>query len=133
MLADDALGAAREDLAQPTNNSYLSAFEAMARDPNQLMSVAELDGAVVGCLQITFIPGLSYKGRWRGQIESVRIAKDLRGQGLGRQMIDWAVEQCRARGCGMVQLTAHKSREDTHRFYVSLGFEPMHEGFKLIF
>ncbi|MEO9825795.1 MAG: GNAT family N-acetyltransferase [Paracoccaceae bacterium] len=133
LLADDDLGTEREDLRQPLNQGYLSAFEEMTRDPNQMMCVAELDGDIVGCLQITFIPGLSYQGRWRGQIESVRIAKDLRGQGLGRQLIGWAVEQCRARKCGMVQLTAHKSRKDTHRFYASLGFEPMHEGFKLIF
>ena len=131
LLADDALGAAREDLRAPLNPAYLAALEQMDRDPNQMMCAFDLDGVLVGCLQITFIPGLSYTGRWRGQIESVRIAKDLRGQGLGRQMIAWAVEQCRARNCGMVQLTAHKSRQDTHRFYASLGFEPIHEGFKL--
>ena len=133
LLADDALGAAREDLRAPLNPSYLSAFEAIERDPNQMMCVFELDGVVVGCFQLTFIPGLSYQGRWRGQIESVRIAENLRGQGFGRQMIAWAVEVCRKRGCGMVQLTAHKSRKDTHRFYASLGFEPIHEGFKLVF
>lgn len=133
LLADDALGAEREDLSAPLNPSYLSAFDAMKCDPNQMMCVFELDGTVVGCFQITLIPGLSYTGRWRGQIESVRIAKQLRGQGLGRQMIAWAVDVCRNRGCGMVQLSAHKSRKDTHRFYASLGFEPIHEGFKLVF
>lgn len=133
LLADDALGAEREDLGTPLNPDYLSAFEALENDPNQMMCVFTMDGDIVGCLQITFIPGLSYKGRWRGQIESVRIASHLRGQGLGSQMINWAVEKCRDRGCGMVQLTAHKSRNDTHRFYTSLGFEAIHEGFKLVF
>lgn len=131
MLADDDLGSTREDVSDPLNPRYVDAFEAIERDPNQMMAVFEQDGAVVGCLQLSFIPGLSYVGLWRGQIESVRIAKSARGGGLGRQMIEWAIEECRERGCGLVQLAAHKSREDAHRFYGALGFEATHEGLKL--
>lgn len=131
MLADDDLGSTREDVSDPLNPRYVDAFEAMERDPNQMMAVFEQDGAVVGCLQLSFIPGLSYVGLWRGQIESVRIAKSARGGGLGRQMIEWAIEECRERGCGLVQLAAHKSRTDAHRFYGTLGFEATHEGLKL--
>ena len=53
-----------------------------------------------------------------------------RGSGLGRRMKDWAIEQCRARGCRMVQLTTDKSRTDARRFYESLGFVASHEGMK---
>ena len=131
MLADDDLGSTREDVSDPLNPLYVEAFKAIERDPNQMMAVFERDDGVVGCLQLSFIPGLSYVGLWRGQIESVRIAKTARGGGLGRQMIQWAIDECRARGCGLVQLSAHKSREDAHRFYGSLGFEATHEGLKL--
>ena len=93
--------------------------------------MADQDGEVVGCLQITFIAGLSRIGMWRGQIEAVRIAAGQRGSGLGRAMMLWAIEQCRARGCGMVQLTTDKRRTDAHRFYARLGFEASHEGMKL--
>lgn len=89
-------------------------------------------GAVVGSLQLSFIPGLSLSGMWRGQIESVRIASTRRGGGLGHMMIEWAIEECRRRGCGLVQLTMNKSRQDALRFYRSLGFEATHEGFKLM-
>ncbi|MCY1556533.1 Aminoalkylphosphonate N-acetyltransferase [compost metagenome] len=68
---------------------------------------------------------------WRGQIESVRITSDIRGGGIGRQMIEWAIEQCRKRNCGLVQLTTDKSRADAIRFYKSLGFVDSHEGMKL--
>jgi GNAT superfamily N-acetyltransferase len=61
----------------------------------------------------------------------VRIAASRRGQGIGHVMIEWAIAECRKRGCGLVQLTMNKSREDTLRFYKSLGFEATHEGFKL--
>jgi ribosomal protein S18 acetylase RimI-like enzyme len=131
MLADDALGAAREDNSSPLNRCYTDAFEAIDSDPNQLLAVIENDGKVIGCLQISFIPGLSRKGMWRGQIESVRIASDARGGGIGKQMIEWAIEQCRERGCGLVQLTTDKSRSDAIRFYKSLDFVDSHEGMKL--
>ena len=85
----------------------------------------------MGCLQLTFIPGLSRLGMWRGQIESVRVAADQRGSGLGRRLFEWAIAECRARGCGLVQLTTDKSRPDAKRFYESLGFEASHEGMKL--
>jgi len=127
LLADDDLGRARED---PGNPCYAEAFAAIARDPNQFLAVVDDGGAVVGCLQLSFIPGLSLQGLWRGQIESVRIASSRRGQGLGHLMISWAIAECRRRGCGLVQLTMHKTRKDTHRFYESLGFEATHEGFK---
>jgi GNAT superfamily N-acetyltransferase len=128
LLADDVLGAARE---APGDPAYAAAFAAIAADPNQLLAVAERDGRVVGCLQLTFMPGLSHRGAWRGQIESVRIAADQRGTGLGRLFLGWAIEQCRARGCRMVQLTTDKSRADARRFYESLGFAASHEGMKL--
>ena len=128
MLADDVLGRTRESPGDP---AYAQAFAALERDPNQFMAVLEDDGKVAGYLQLTFIPGLSLKGMLRGQIESVRIAASRRGRGFGHVMLTWAIEECRRRGCGLVQLTMHKSRDDTLRFYESLGFVASHEGFKL--
>jgi GNAT superfamily N-acetyltransferase len=128
LLADDDLGKARE---APGDPCYAEAFAAIAADPNQFLAVVDDGGEVAGCLQLSFIPGLSLKGMWRGQIESVRIAASRRGQGLGHVMINWAIAECRRRGCGLVQLTMNKSRTDSHRFYKSLGFEATHEGFKL--
>lgn len=131
MLADDALGAKREDASLPLRDSYRNAFAAIDADRNQLLAVVEQEGEIIGCMQISFIPGLSRMGMWRGQIESVRIASHIRGGGIGRRMIEWAIEQCRERGCGLVQLTTDKSRSDALRFYHSLGFTDSHEGLKL--
>jgi ribosomal protein S18 acetylase RimI-like enzyme len=131
MLADDELGRQREDSSMPLNQKYLDSFAAIVSDPNQLLTVVEDDGVLVGCLQITFIPGLSRLGMWRGQIESVRIATGHRGEGLGRKMFEWAISECRSRGCGLVQLTSDKSRVDAYQFYESLGFKASHEGMKL--
>jgi GNAT superfamily N-acetyltransferase len=131
MLADDPLGAAREDLGDPLPEAYQAAFSAIESDPNQLLIVAERNRAIVGTLQLSFLPGLARKGAWRGQIEAVRIARDRRGDKLGEAMLAWAIGECRARGCSLVQLTTDKARPDAHRFYDRLGFEPTHIGYKL--
>ena len=131
LLADDPLGRSREIVSDPPDRRYVDAFEAIDRDPNQLLAVADDDGTVAGCLQLTFLPGLSRAGMWRGQIESVRIADAWRGKGLGKLFLEWAIGQCRERGCGLVQATSDKSRTDAIRFYESLGFKASHEGLKL--
>ncbi len=70
---------------------------------------------------------------WRGLIEGVHISSAHRNKGLGGELIDWAVERCRERGCGMAQLTSNKKRLDAHRFYERLGWKKSHEGFKYYF
>lgn len=131
LIADDQLGQAREDASLPLDQRYLDAFAAIARDPNQRLVVAEQDGALIGCMQITFIPGISRRGAWRGQIESVRVARSRRGAGIGAAMFEWAIAECRRQGCSLVQLYTDKSRADAHRFYERLGFKASHEGMKL--
>lgn len=131
LLVDDALGQQREDASSPPNQCYLDAFAAIEADANQLQAVAIFENKVVGTLQITFTPGLSRKGSWRGQIEGVRIASAYRGAGFGEQMFDWAIAQCKAKGCDLVQLTTDKTRPDAHRFYEKLGFVASHIGYKL--
>jgi GNAT superfamily N-acetyltransferase len=131
MLADDRLGAAREDTSLPLAPGYRAAFAAIAADPNQLLVVGETGGAVVATMQLSFLPGLSHRGAWRGQVEAVRVAAPLRGRGIGEAMMAWAVARCRERGCRQLQLTTDKSRRDAHRFYARLGFEASHEGMKL--
>jgi GNAT superfamily N-acetyltransferase len=129
LLADDALGAGREspdDLTQ-----YLAAFAVIDRDRHQQLVVADRDTRIVGTLQLTIIPGLSRRAATRGQLEGVRVHSGERGGGLGRQLVTWAVEEARDRGCSMVQLTSDLDRGDAHRFYERFGFAATHVGFKL--
>ena len=131
LLADDPLGAQRETHASPLPGSYYAAFEAIERDPNNELVVVECDRRVVGVLQLTFIPSITYRGSWRALIEGVRIDASLRSAGLGRKLFAWAIERARERGCHLVQLTSDKARPDAIRFYESLGFVASHEGLKL--
>lgn len=132
LLADDVLGAGREHTGgEAVPEAYRRAFAAIDADPNNELIVIEREGALAGCLQITWIPGLSRGGAERCQIESVRVASAERGSGLGRALFEWAIDRARKRGCSLVQLTSDKRRADAIRFYESLGFEASHEGLKL--
>lgn len=129
MLADDMLGATRED---PTDlTPYRAAFERIAADPSQHLLVAERDGQLVGTLQLAFLYGLSRKGATRALIEAVRVRSDQRGAGIGSRLIRLAVAEARRRGCALVQLTSDAARKDAHRFYERLGFQATHVGFKM--
>ncbi|WP_018801878.1 GNAT family N-acetyltransferase [Salinispora arenicola] len=129
LLADDVLGRSRD--VGKVDARYERAFADITADPRNHLVVAEAGGEVLGCMQLTYIPGLGRHGAERLLIESVRVRSDVRGQGVGRQMMVWAVDQARARGCALVQLTTDKSRHEAHRFYLSLGFVASHEGMKL--
>jgi GNAT superfamily N-acetyltransferase len=131
MLAYDALGAKRETLVFPLPDSYYAAFEAIDRDANNELVVAELDGRIIGVLQITFIPCMTYRGGWRALIEGVRVDSEIRSRGFGRQLFTWAIDRARQRDCHLIQLTSDKARPDAIRFYESLGFAASHEGLKL--
>lgn len=131
MLAEDPLGHQRERFEVPLPAAYASAFDAIAEDPNNELIVAVARERLAGFLQLTFLPNLTYCGRWRAQIEGVRVARDFRSQGVGRQLFEHAIGRARDRDCHLVQLTTDKSRPDALAFYEALGFKASHTGLKL--
>ncbi|MGO9358789.1 MAG: GNAT family N-acetyltransferase [Xanthobacteraceae bacterium] len=130
LLAEDQISDERDD-PNGDMTPYLAAFDAIAANPHDDLYVWEEDGAIVGCLQLTCLPGLLLKGGWRAQIEGVRVDSRLRGRRIGERMIMAAVELAREKGCILVQLTTNKKRGDAQRFYRRLGFVNSHEGMKL--
>lgn len=131
LLAADSLGATREPTNGHVPESVWNAFDVISRDPNNRQIVAEQDGRIVGCMQLTLVPGLTYSGGTRLNIEGVRVAEDLRRQGIGRSMLEWAIADARQKGVRLVQLAHHASRKNADAFYRSLGFTPSHVGMKL--
>lgn len=131
LLADDTLGATRERYADPLPAEYTRAFAAMQAQGGNHLLVAAIGDDIVGCLQLTVLPGLSRLGAMRGQIEGVRVASTHRGQHIGEAMVRHAIERSRAAGCSLVQLTSDVTRTDARRFYERLGFQATHVGMKL--
>jgi GNAT superfamily N-acetyltransferase len=131
MLVADPLGATREASTDPLPESYYSAFDAIESDPNQRLIVACVDDEVIGVLQMTLIPYLTYQGGRRALIEAVRVHESHRGRGIGQALVEEAIDRARGAGCHLVQLTTDKRRPEALRFYERLGFRATHEGMKL--
>lgn len=131
LIVEDSVVSTNDDPADASHPDYTNALAAIEVDPNQEMIVVEEGSVPVGCFQLTYLPGLMRRGMWRGMIEVVHVAASHRNRGIGAEMMRWAIDRCRERRCGMVQLTSNKKRTDAHRFYERLGFLRSHEGFKL--
>ena len=134
LIANDKLGQLRENFTDPLPQVYYDAFERIDADPNQELIVVENDHReIVGTLQLSFIPYLTYQGGIRAQIEAVRVREDLRGEGIGQQLFSWAIQRSRERKAHLLQLTTDKQRPEAVRFYEKLGFKASHEGMKIHF
>lgn len=128
LLADDAL---RREADPASLDAYDKGFAAIEASPDNEIIIGEREGAVIACLQLTLIPGLSRGGASRALIEAVRVASSLRGRRIGEALIGFALDRARAKGARLAQLTSDARRPDAHRFYERLGFSASHTGFKL--
>ena len=134
MIADDVLGAKRENFLNPLPKAYLKAFEKINDDENQELIVLENKSSeIIGTFQLSFIQYLTYQGGIRAQIEAVRIKKGRRGLGIGKIMLEWAINRAKERNAHLIQLTTDKKRPKAIKFYEDLGFKSTHEGMKLHF
>jgi len=130
LLADDHLGAKREQYSDPLPESYAKAFRELKAIGAEVILAMDEAGAIIGCLQLLILPGLGSQGKKRAQIEAVRIESRLRGKGLGSKLIEHALLLAKSRGCGLVQLTSDNSRAGAHKLYERLGFTASHVGMK---
>ena len=131
MLADDFLGHIRERYEEPLPESYVNALREIEADANNELIVGESNGEIVGTLQLTYTPSISFQGGKRATVESVRVDEQHRGKGIGHEMMLWAINRAKQNGCVSMQLTTNAERTDAHRFYQNLGFSGTHLGMKI--
>ncbi len=110
---------------------YLKAFYVIDASPNEYLYVAELDGEAVGTFHMLFTRTLTGRGSLSMILQAVQTRADLRGRGIGKAMVEFALEEARRRDCRLAKLTSNAVRTDAHRFYERHGFEKTHAGFKL--
>lgn len=132
LLADDPISAARGDVASEADRpAYAAALVDILAEPSNDLLVVELEGEIVGTLQLTSIPGMARRGARRLLVEAVRVRSDLRSSGIGSAVMRWVGEAAApALGAAMVQLTSDAARTEAHRFYERLGYVGSHLGFK---
>ena len=133
-LYRDGLSARHRDAPPtPVPDGYYRAFEAIEADPRNRLIVAELDGNVVGTIQVTLLIDMSPRARDHMLIENVVVDASMRGQRIGERMMRWAMEEASRLGCDRLQLTSNAVNTDAHRFYERLGFVASHRGFRFQF
>jgi GNAT superfamily N-acetyltransferase len=128
LLADRATHS--EELP-PDSECYVRALREMQASGHSCTYVALVDGRIVGTFMLTFLRHLMRRGSLVAIVEAVRVDAAARGRGLGSEMMRWAIDESRRRGCSVLQLTSNLVRKDAHRFYERLGFRGTHLGMKL--
>jgi GNAT superfamily N-acetyltransferase len=129
LLREDVIREVDESQVPP--EAYAAAFDEITADAHQQLLVGELEGEVVATGQLTWVRHLTYVGGLMCQVESVRVRSGLRGEGLGRELMEHVVDLARSRGAARVELTTNAKRERAREFYEGLGFVASHVGMKL--
>jgi GNAT superfamily N-acetyltransferase len=128
LLQAGAIGTSDEDPGDLT--PYWAALEEIGESPGTEMLVIEHEGRVVGACQLITFRHLQQRGGRCAEIESMHVAPEFRGIGIGGLLLEAAVDAARAAGCYRVQLTSNAARVDAHDFYERHGFTGSHVGFK---
>lgn len=97
-------------------------FTKIQQYPRYTLWVACLAERIVGTFSLLIMDNLVHHGSPSGIVEAVGVASALQGQGIGRQMMDVAMDQCRSAGCYKLTISTNLRRKAAHTFYESLGF-----------
>jgi GNAT superfamily N-acetyltransferase len=97
-------------------------LEGMLADPNERLLVYETTAGVVAFISVHFIPQIAVAGDF-ARISYFSVADSVRGQGIGREMEEYAVMLAKERGCDRMEVHCHTRRVDAHRFYFRQGYE----------
>jgi GNAT superfamily N-acetyltransferase len=102
-------------------------------DPRRALTVAELDGRIVGTADILVVPNMNHHGQPWAIVENVVVADVARRKGVGRALMAHLIALARDAGCCKLQLLSGKHRAHAHALYRSVGLEAVAEGFKIYF
>ena len=97
-------------------------FASLKSYPYFRVFLAVIDQAVVGTYELTILDNMAKRGRKSSVVEDVAVHPDHQGHGIGRTMMQHALEQSRLARCYKLTLSSNLKREGAHLFYDSLGF-----------
>jgi len=83
---------------------------------------ARENGKIISSCYICVIPNLTRGGRSIGYIENVITDRNYRRKGIGRKIIENAIEFAKEQNCYKVLLQSRNDRKDAHIFYEAIGF-----------
>ena len=95
-------------------------IEGLALRPNQAALVAELNGGVVGWVEVALEYRLQSDAF--GLIGGLVVKDGVRGAGIGRRLCEQAESWSRQHGAKKIRVTSRSTREAAHRFYLRDGY-----------
>lgn len=95
-------------------------LEALLSSSTTALYAAWREDRVVGLLTLTWYDAPSSRKGW---IEDVVVEERLRGEGIGRALMQTALERARQEGIAKLMLTSSPHRHAAHALYRTLGFE----------
>jgi GNAT superfamily N-acetyltransferase len=90
--------------------------------PDYKVYVTTLGGSIVGTFALLIMDNLAHMGAPSGILEDVVVERKWQRKGIGRQMMQFAMDRCKERGCYKLALSSNLRRKAAHRFYEDLGF-----------
>ena len=78
------------------------------------------EAKIVGMLSLVIMKIPTGNKAW---VEDVVVDQNARGQGLGKALMDHALEEAEKLGVKTIDLTSRPSRENANRLYQSLGYQ----------
>ncbi|KOX11213.1 GNAT family N-acetyltransferase [Nocardiopsis sp. NRRL B-16309] len=112
------------------SSAAVRAWTRMENDPDRTVLVAEQRGQIIGTLDLMVVANLTHDAQPWAVVDNLVVDPLTRGRGIGRALMDDAVDRAARAGCYKVELLSHESRHGAHRFYAALGFENSAEGFR---
>jgi GNAT superfamily N-acetyltransferase len=108
-------------------------FKKMQTYPNYKVYIAEIEGEIVGTFALLIMDNLAHQGTPSGVVEDVAVQKELQSLGIGKMMMNFAMEKCKEAGCYKLVLSSNLKRKEAHAFYESLDFEKHGFSFRVEF
>lgn len=98
-------------------------FNKIQSYPNYKIYIAKCNKNIVGTFSLAIMDNLAHMGRPSGLVEDVVVEKEMRSQGIGKKMMEYALKICKESNCYKMCLSSSLIRERAHSFYEKIGFE----------
>lgn len=105
------------------NSELKEIWDSIYKDPNLYYIVVEVDWKIVSSCNIAIIKNLTRNLRPYGLIENVVTDLNYRKRGYATKALNFALDIARKNNCYKVMLLTGSKREETLRFYETVGFE----------
>ncbi|WP_026122300.1 GNAT family N-acetyltransferase [Nocardiopsis halotolerans] len=112
------------------SSAAVRAWTRMENDPDRTVLVAEQRGQIIGTLDLLVVANLTHDAQPWAVVDNLVVDPLVRRRGIGRALMEDALDRATGAGCHKVELLSHGSGQGFHQFCLALGFDSSTEGFR---